>query len=433
MSAGHTGRPPVLKGAIADFVQALASLEGEALRRRCMEELSGLTGGQYKPNTARSYISRYRSAISETYGKEHPALAIFVPVSFLSDEDGEASCQTKPPSRQEAVEHFVRTLAGAEGREEYQLLWEEELRRLDDLSDNTKKFYISRYYRPAFLQMLGKNHPAMEVLRLPVAMSEGITKQYRHRVIEQNRSLVHVPQWRELVQAAMQSARYIIEQHRLDDESMVMLGAALLLLTGRRPYEIFCSGVFERASLRGGAARSVSKWSVLFSGQAKTRGRAGTSFANVQEIPVLAPSSLILHSMQLLRMSPLGLRLFGVGNTLFSKLTSSRGREDGVKLRHAVQTLYRHLWPDSAILSPKCLRALYAEIAWHVLAGPAISKNSFFARILGHSAHDLVTSLSYMDYYLEKLEQAAAIWQRQQKRVEQQQRLYQAESGERNM
>ena len=46
------------------------------------------------------------------------------------------------------------------------------------------------------------------------------------------------------------------------------------------------------------------------------------------------------------------------------------------------------------------LRPLYAEIA-HKRFGPAgVTKNSFFAAVLGHTISDLHTSLSYMDYHL---------------------------------
>ena len=58
-------------------------------------------------------------------------------------------------------------------------------------------------------------------------------------------------------------------------------------------------------------------------------------------------------------------------------------------------------WPKGVKLTTKCLRSLYAEIAYKVYAPATMAKAPYFAQILGHSSEDLGTALSYMDYVLD--------------------------------
>ncbi|QIB41248.1 hypothetical protein G3A56_25670 (plasmid) [Rhizobium oryzihabitans] len=63
----------------------------------------------------------------------------------------------------------------------------------------------------------------------------------------------------------------------------VEIGVALGILTGRRPFEIFCQGVFSPLPIMADPTtntehtrgRGYETWRVLFSGQAKTRGNEG--------------------------------------------------------------------------------------------------------------------------------------------------------------
>jgi hypothetical protein len=55
---------------------------------------------------------------------------------------------------------------------------------------------------------------------------------------------------------------------------------------------------------------------------------------------------------------------------------------------------------DDAPLNPKDLRAAYAAAAWHLFAPRRVSINPYYARILGHSEDDVLTSFSYDVFYV---------------------------------
>ena len=194
-----------------------------------------------------------------------------------------------------------------------------------------------------------------------------------------------MPHWREIVERATAL---------LASDAPLDLVAGLLLVTGRRPYEVCCTGRFAPAPLPGGAPGARSRWTVLFSGQAKTKGRPGTRHDTAYEIPVLAEARAIIAALDKLRVSPEGRAWAGISNEEF-RATTLR-----LALTEAVTRAYDDLWPEGDRLEPRALRPLYAEIA-HKRFGPAgVTKNSFFAAVLGHTISDLHTSLSYMDYHL---------------------------------
>ena len=84
----------------------------------------------------------------------------------------------------------------------------------------------------------------------------------------------------------------------------------------------------------------------------------------------------------------------------FSRLTTGVGPDQRIPLAEAVTDAFGGLWPVEDRLTPSSLRPLYAEIAYRHFGPGAVSKNSFFSAILGHTLKDLETSLSYMDYHL---------------------------------
>jgi hypothetical protein len=51
-------------------------------------------------------------------------------------------------------------------------------------------------------------------------------------------------------------------------------------------------------------------------------------------------------------------------------------------------------------LTPKDLRAAYAEIAFNYFAPPTITKLAFFHQVLGHSPTEDTSAMSYLRFYL---------------------------------
>ncbi|WP_082789640.1 protelomerase family protein, partial [Acetobacter malorum] len=432
-SASSVGRKPILREAMDRFVLDLADLKGQALEERCTEELARME--HLKPSTRKGYIMRYRKAVSEAFGSDHPALSFLTATGLAQEIQNQppkppAPVQTvhtaisssyKPPTRKEALAAFTVALraaaASAQPGDAIEALWQREWASTAHLADTTRKLYVSKYYRPAAKAILGEDSPYLTMIAVPADMMDRINGDYRHRVISQNKTLIHVPHWRDLVDVASGVIRKAQGWTRLTTDQATQVAAALLLLTGRRPYEVISCGSFEPAALPGGAKGAKSKWSVMFSGQSKTRGREGTNFETAYEIPVLAPAPDVLAAFQKLRASPDGQEWQTLTNDEFSALTNSRGPDGVLAIRAVVTDLYGPLWPKEDMVfnrranrdevKVKGLRPLYAEIAYKFFSAPAISKNSFFATVLGHTAKDLETSLSYFDYYLDDTGNAA--------------------------
>lgn len=225
-----------------------------------------------------------------------------------------------------------------------------------------------------------------------------------HRHLGRNHvsPMVAVPRWREIVERATSL---------LASGTPLDLVAGLLLVTGRRPYEVCCTGRFAPAPLPGGSPGARSRWTVLFDGQAKTKNRPGTRAGVAYEIPVLAEARRVIAALDRLRASPEGRAWAGMTNEAF-RATTLR-----LALTEAIVRAYADLWPSRSDpspqgrhrrramprgdrLEPRALRPLYAEIAYKRFGSAGVTKNSFFAAVLGHTLNDLHTSLSYMDYYL---------------------------------
>lgn len=429
------GRQPTLQQAISLFVEEISNIKAKdtaAIQQRCEKEIQSLD--RVKVNTRKTYIMRYRAAVTQSLGDEHPALnylsasGLSAQITAKAQKEQEAeqfdpmanaptSSLTKPSSRQEAVEAFTEKMRQARSQTEMRAIWDAEFSSLASLNESSQKLYVSKYYRKELAKHFAPDSKVFEIVKVPDEIMERISLSYRRKVIEEHKKLVHIPQWQGIIDTATRALTVRLKDKTPTKESAMVMAAALLVLTGRRPYEIVSAGHFNAAPLPGGVSSAKSKWSVMFEGQTKTRGAAGTRHDSSYEIPVLAPARTILDAVSLLRSSPEGRELSKLSNEEFSALTNSRGISDALPLRAAVEDLYKTHWPAEAALSPKCLRPLYAEIAYKMFAASSVSKNSFFARVLGHKANDLETSLSYMDYYLDDNSDAAAVATRTQKRA----------------
>lgn len=448
-NASSRGRPATLTAAIADFVSDLGSCDTESdVKALCQDAMRSFA--HLRPSTQKGYIMRYRNAVVSAYGNEHPALSFLsasglrakitqAAASSVTSENTSAPVSTpassaplaqpepqEPPrraaSRQEAVASFINAMKNASTTQQMQDIWQKEFSSLSHLTDQTKKLYVSKYYRPALAAAFPEGHPSYDIVKLPDEIADRISANYRRAVVTQNKSLTAIPEWREMVATATATLQARISDPNPTKESAMVIAAALLLLTGRRPYEIICSGVFAPAHIAGGSKNALSKWSVMFAGQTKTRGAIGTRYNESYEIPVLAPARLILDAVRILRTSAVGAEWTTLNNTAFTTLTNSRGPDERLPIREAVTDLYTRYWPQDAVLSPKCMRPLYAEISYNMFSSKAVSKNSFYARVLGHKTNDLETALSYMHYYLPDLDtdgnNTASSIARTQKRAE---------------
>lgn len=264
--------------------------------------------------------------------------------------------------------------------------WATELAKYRDKTDSTKKLYASKYR--AAIRKKDPEHRAASIIRLTRPVATSIRDKYRASVAASNKALIHFPNWKKVIAQA-------VELIASDKHTEIAIG--LCLLTGRRPFEIFCTGEFKAYTPEGQTQPSSDI--VLFRGQAKMRGsRADEWFL----VPVLCPALDILNAYQKLRE-----KLPDFPN-LTGKEFNSRMQ---VSVSRKTKDVLGELWPKEEKPSPKMLRPLYAEICWKKFPDlhNDMSKAGFFSSILGHDLLDIQTSLTYMDYYLSNKRQADSI------------------------
>ena len=146
----------------------------------------------------------------------------------------------------------------------------------------------------------------------------------------------------------------------------------LCSVTGRRTVEIATTASFER----------IGPNRVLFTGQAKTRGRESAGY----EIPTLADSSRVIKALATIREDCPELV---IKPDIFHDRCS---RELGRRARAFSQCFSN----NSA--RPKDLRAAWAEIVWLLDDEHMTGKALYLSRVLGHGDNDLLTAQSYDDF-----------------------------------
>lgn len=291
-------------------------------------------------------------------------------------------------SIRERAEKFADVVAKLESDDEFATLcgqlWETESALFGSKSLATQKLYTTQY-RNAIRERAGDDSPALGIVKMSAGATDAINAAYTAKIAYDNRNLVKIDRWRDLVAVA---------HDRLRSRDPLSIIAALALLTGRRSYELMCLAGFAYRTFGVEHGSGRMKYEVEFTGQAKTRGRAGTQFENTYPIPVLAPASDILTAYLAFLSSPIGQKMRDASNFSFNS-------QYAAKLNAVVMRDYGHLWPAGTGLAIKCFRSLYAEIAYKMMAPKGLSKNAYFASVLGHKEDDLTTALSYFDYYLE--------------------------------
>ena len=435
------GRPSTIQASIADFVKRVAAAPESAAALWSAEWSSQKM--MERPITTRNvYVSHYRNAIKAALGADHPALTIvkvidreadplrtYEPRAYggrkktradriarFADEVSEAlsKANQKPgkiaPKDKAIIENTVRSL------------WDEELAEMIATLKETTILTTTSAYRNALRSRGIEDDALLAIISPPIDVQKAVTTSYRDRVIEQHHDLVAIPLWEKIREKAIallptapgawetldKDARKLaktISRHRA-----VEIGIALGVLTGRRPFEIFCQGRVEPAHVPDTNLRGFETWHVLFSGQAKTRGREGTSFDKAFEIPVLAKAKDIIFAWRVLNFSEAGKVWIQMSYAEFKAdlLIQPNPQCLYPSLR---EELFLDLWPtpesgdnphvlDSKKLKSNNIRALYAEIADNYFRPKSKTKAAFFADILGHTEKDIETASSYMKFYL---------------------------------
>lgn len=273
----------------------------------------------------------------------------------------------------------------------------------------------------------------LDVVKAPENATETRRQDYLDRIVERNNTLISFAEWHELLSHVdsllpeptgswsrlEQEAKQLAD--KLDKKAATEIGVALLLITGRRSFEVFCQGEFEPAPIeldygsineQTGVTlgKAYHNWQLIFSGQAKTRGRAGTKFDTGYVIPVLAPAKTVYFAHMALKFSESGKE--------WAEMTSQQFRHDMLipntercLLPFYRSAIYAPFWPEAPISATRTemeaysltnhnIRSLYTEIADVNFRRKNMSKNAFMSQILGHGKEDLASSHSYMRYNL---------------------------------
>jgi len=278
------------------------------------------------------------------------------------------------------IEKFIDDVRNVTNGGQIALRWRNELHHHRDRTNATLKLYTSKF-RKAIIQELGETHPALKYVRLGSEITAKIRQDYKASVALENRHLVKIDKWEKVL---AHSRRLL----RAENPRQVAIG--LMLLTGRRSYEVCCTADFSPHKI---GRRTFDKWHVDFRGQAKTRGRPGTHADDFYTVPCLAPAKEVIRAHRALREADESAWWADLDNDKFTNMLQSQ-------LSTQTKREFAPYWPQDELLTTKCLRALYAEIACHFFAPKHMTKSSFFAKILGHSEEDIETSLTYFDYYL---------------------------------
>lgn len=238
----------------------------------------------------------------------------------------------------------------------------------DVYADNTVHATMTNYrnaMRTAIAEGTLDPH-ALEVFRKPEEKSQERRKEYKttlKRNLQQGRAIQNVDGLLNLAKMLLDSGSYID------------VGLGLMLLTGRRPVEIFKTASF---------ALDPTPYHVVFSGQAKTRDREEGKQA--YSIPVFTEPSSIIHALERLR----SMRDFSESTErdIHNRVSKT--------LNERFKKTFGPFLPGS---KPTHLRSLYATLAYETFAPEGHYFPSYAADILGHGAEDTYTAQSYMDFH----------------------------------
>jgi len=409
LSSKRKTKTPVLVERIDHFVAQVkeAMKNDDASRNRKIRDLWDAEVRYHFDNgrtekTLELYIMKYRNALKAEFGPKSTPLAICnmkklrerlktyieradypktgVATSIVEKiERAEFNTAGRKPTVLLRIADFISAMNGMGTKEEMQTLWNAEISTMKGRAQTTIISYITKY-RNAIREAFGDDHPMLKIATGDAAMYDDARRVKMEKIARKHGALITFENYRQVLK---------ICADKLLSADPLMIGIGLIGMTGRRPYEVFTQAEFSPAPY----GKGISKWSVLFNGQAKTKQGEGTKYGVTYEIPVLARSETILAAYKRLRESGQGKLWHGMSIDDFSS-------ETRLLLRDTVFNLFEDLWPKEELPKPYGLRHLYAEVAYQNFAPPHVTKNSYFAAILGHNNNDLETSLSYMTYTL---------------------------------
>jgi hypothetical protein len=409
--------PPDSAGSILDLVRALTSAktdkEAELAANTELQRITLLSPSKkflYQARLRRLAILRHylaRVLLSEKKYEKALFSLRFHPESYL-------------PSARSEIEEFARLFALSKTAGESERFAKSELNQLYKIvmgrargtrnevrkarlesDDDLRKLSVVKTFlnlrRTALRTLLGE-----EIARpgsrspyakgyLALALESEEYQQLRHRTEEvvdlRRENQVHVRETRDYLNRALELTR---------SSDAIRIIAGLLALTGRRPSEIASTGTITELLGEGG------DYCVVFEGQAKTKGRAGTRYGTRFPIPTLCAPRVALEAWERLRRSSRGQEIAAMEPREFnSRLGSTLGYIVGSEFSRYL------LGREKA--QPKDLRGIYAEICNQIyngdgLIGRRIMDNGlYYGRILGHGAHSGPISDAYKAFALDDL------------------------------
>lgn len=164
----------------------------------------------------------------------------------------------------------------------------------------------------------------------------------------------------------------------LSSDTIALAIVCVVALTGRRTYEVACTGTMEPVA--------GDDHLVTFGGQTKTRDaeRAEQTFS----FPVLARRDLVLEALAWLRTV--------IDPTMPNRKFSQRWSKDlGIQSKTIFQD------NNDEPIVPRELREAYAAIAYDRFATKKTAAIKYYNQVLGHKAQDYDTSLFYFAFHLQ--------------------------------
>lgn len=348
-----------------------SALHGDIISRKWHEEVEKLRA--LGLTDIRGQSVHYRAALKER-DADHPALPYIT--TRASGEDIEDS-----------LTPFVARAMEFKTKKALEEAWKVELAGLTAAhTAHTARKYVT-FYRNAIREAyedwpedgpeLGLPLESMlGIVRLQKRTTNKLNHAYKKDVATQHRNLVAFPTWEQVVDIAAATIR----QDEADEASKYV---SLALLTGRRTFELGVLGTLSEAKINGRRSNGF----VQFVGQAK--GRDAEDAKDDFLIPVLTDARTVIRRHN-------ELRALGTYEDMDNKTFNTRTAH---LFKRRLISLFGREWPTAAKAQVKMLRALYAEICYHTERDlpdtGRMTKQAYFAQILGHASDDIETANSY--------------------------------------
>jgi len=221
------------------------------------------------------------------------------------------------------------------------------------------------FYKPYYKERLSVY---LSFFTLDKKEIQAIKKSYNKKVIKKNRKLIEI-----------RNEDYVANIDKaiklLNNDNMLDIIVSLAVITGRRTYEIGCTGIF--VPIRN------NNHEIGFYGQAKTRKEDKDKKVT---FPCYVEAKIVMTALNKLR--SLAPELINMDNEVFHNKFSR-----SIKLRF---DKYQFI----GINQPKQSRNVYLAYCIKYFKPQNISNNAYASKILGHSEDDIQTASSYMTHVI---------------------------------